>query len=106
MEYDFKSHVASDVGIDQKFLSADKFETQQCLNTISSWTDDNLMRLNAGKCDYMIFSRSEEDFATRLTVNGYKLDRVSVSKILGVWISDDLSWSRNSTEICKAVNAD
>ena len=59
------------------------------------------MKLNAGKCDYMIFSRSREDFATRLKVNGAKLDRVSVSKLLGVWISDDLSWSRNSTEICK-----
>ena len=58
------------------------------------------MKLNAGKCDYRIFSRSREDFATRLKVNGAKLDRVSVSKLLGVWINDDLSWSRNSTEIC------
>ena len=58
------------------------------------------MKLNAGTCDYMIFSRSREDFATQLKVNGAKLDRVSVSKLLGVWINDDLSWSRNSTEIC------
>ena len=93
MEYDFKSHVASDVGIDQKFLPADRFETQECLDTISTWTDDHLMKLNAGKCDYMIFSRSEEDFATRLKVNGAKLERVSVSKLLGVWIRDDLPWS-------------
>ena len=49
----------------------------------------------------MIFSRSEQDFSTRLTVNGTKLERVEVSKILGLYISDDLSWSRNCTEICK-----
>ena len=59
------------------------------------------MKLNAAKCDYMVFSRSEEDFATRLTINDTKLDRVSESQLLGVWISDDLSWSRNCTEICK-----
>ena len=57
--------------------------------------------MNAKKCEYMIFSRSEQDFATRLTVNGTKLDRVKVTKILGVHISDDLSWSKNCTEICK-----
>ena len=28
------------------------------------------------------------------------LERVKVSKILGVWIDDDLSWSRNCQEIC------
>ena len=59
------------------------------------------MKLNAAKCDDMIFSRSEENFATRLTINSKKLDRVTESKLLGVWISDDLSWSRNCTEICK-----
>ena len=34
VEYYFKSHVASDVGIDQKFLPADRFETNECLDTI------------------------------------------------------------------------
>ena len=101
VEYDFHSHVASDVGIGQTYLPPNNFETQECLNTISRWTDDNLMKLNAAKCEYMVFSRSEENFATRLAINGTNLDRVHVSKILGVWISDDLSWSRNSAEICK-----
>ena len=36
VEYYFKSHVASDVGIDQKFLPADRFETHECLDTIST----------------------------------------------------------------------
>ena len=58
----------------------------------------------------MICSRSEEDFATRLTVNETKLDRVNVSKILGVWVRDDLSWSTHCSEkskqayICKPFN--
>ena len=101
VDYDFKSHVATDVGTKQKFLPIENYEMQNSLNKISRWTDENLKKLNANKCDYMIFSRSEQDFSTRLTINGTKLDRAEVSKILGVWISDDLSWSRHCTEICK-----
>ena len=100
IEYDFHQHVASDVGIDDKFLPAENFQTQDNLDSISNWTKDNLMRINEEKCNYMVFSRSEEQFATRLSVNNAKLDRVSECKILGLYISDNLSWSRNCREIC------
>lgn len=73
---------------------------QDNLNTISTWTTDNMMRLNPVKSNYMIISRSTEDFATRLSVNNDIIDRVGASKILGVWIEDNLSWSRNCKEIC------
>jgi hypothetical protein len=59
------------------------------------------MKLNAAKCSYMVFTRSEEKFATRLSVNGKVMDHVAVSKLLGVWISEDLSWSKNCQEICR-----
>ena len=58
------------------------------------------MRLNEAKCNYMIFTRTKEDFATRLTINNVNLERKSVNKILGVWISEDMTWSRNCQEIC------
>ena len=99
-DYDFHQHVASDVGIDQTFLPASNYGMQDNLDFISNWTSENLMLLNEDKCNYMIFSRSKEDFATRLSVNNVKIDRVNASKILGVWIDDNLSWSRNCKEIC------
>ena len=34
-------------------------------------------------------------------MNEENLDRISVTKLLGVWIQDDLSWSRNCKEICR-----
>ena len=40
-------------------------------------------------------------FATRLTMNNKYLERLNVSKILGVWISEDGSWSKNTQEILK-----
>ena len=85
----------------QANLPADTFPTQDHLNFVSNWTTENLMKLNEDKCNYMIFSRAKEDFVTRLTVNNTKLDQVHVSKILGVWVSQDLSWDKNTTEMCK-----
>ena len=58
------------------------------------------MLLNEEKSNYMVFSRSQEDFVTRLTLNNTKLERLNASKILGVWITEDLTWSRNTKEIC------
>ena len=59
------------------------------------------MKLNAAKSNFMIFTRTKEEFTTRLEVNGQNLDRVSVTKLLGVWIQEDLSWSKNCQEICR-----
>ena len=101
VEYNFFEHVASDVGIDDKYLPSSNYQTQEHLNFISNWTSQNLMRLNEAKSNYMVFSRSKEKFATRLSINSVKLDRISVTKLLGVWIAEDMSWSRNSQEICK-----
>ena len=101
VEYDFHQHVASDIGIDMQYLPATSYSTQDQLNSISDWTHNNLMKLNEAKSNYMIFTRTKESFATRLTVNDVYLDRKSVTQLLGVWISEDLSWSRNCQEICR-----
>ena len=99
-EYNFKSHVASDIGTHQVYLPPDRYQTQNTLVTISCWTDNNLMQLNPDKCYYMIFSRSEVDFATRLSVNNKIIDQKHATKLLGVWLEDTMSWSRNCKELC------
>ena len=83
------------------YLPAETYETQNQLNYISNWTDANLMKLNEAKCNYLVFTRTRENFATRLTVNDVYLERTTVTKLLGVWISEDMSWDRNCKEICK-----
>ena len=70
--YNFSEHVASDIGIDQLYLPASSYETQQQLDSISEWTDVYLMRLNEAKSNYMIFSRNKLNFSTRLCLNGKK----------------------------------
>ena len=59
------------------------------------------MKLNEQKCNYMIFSRSQSKFATRLKINDINLDRIQSTKVLGVWVSEDLSWAKNCQEICR-----
>ena len=99
-QYNFHEHVPSDMPADHLYLHPSTFNTQARLDSISEWTDTNLMKLNTAKSNYMIFSRSIEEVATRLTLNGVNLEQVHVSKILGLWISEDLSWSRNTKETC------
>ena len=93
--------MASDIGISQKYLPTMNFNTQEHINYIENWTQENMMKLNEVKSNYLVFSRSKEPFATRLTMNSVTLERKSVTKILGMWISEDLSWSKNCQEIAK-----
>ena len=93
--------MASDIGLDQKFLANDKYQTQATLDSIAEWTKVNLMKLNEKKCNYMIFSRSHTKFTTRLKVNDHKIEQQEITKLLWIWISQDMSWTKNCQEICR-----
>ena len=53
----------------------------------------------------MVFSRSEKEFATRLTINGRTIDRVEETKLVGMWVTTWLDWEKNTREICKKAYA-
>ena len=99
-EYDFKQHVASDIGIGQKFLDPRSCKMQENLNTIATWTDENLMQLNEEKSNYIIFTKARHDFASILTLNNKLLERKKVTKLVGVWLEEKGGWARNTAEIC------
>ena len=48
-----------------------------------------------------MFSKYKETFATRLTINGKNCDRFDDILHLGVWITEELSWDKKISEICK-----
>ena len=104
-EYDFHQHVASDIATDSLYLPPDSYGTQDSLNFITNWTRENLMTLNEKKCSYMTFSRSDTSFSTRLQVNNHNLEKITETKLLGVWLNEDLTWAKNCTEICKKAFA-
>ena len=102
-DYDFQSHVASDIPIDTPFLPPGTFGTQSCLDNIADWITDNMMKINHDKSNYIVFSRSKQEFSTRLNIENIKLDRETEIKMLGVWLTEDMRWSKNTKEICKKV---
>ena len=104
-EYNFHQHVASDIGVGQQYLSPSKYGMQDKLNTIATWTEENLMKLNEEKSNYIIFSKAREEFAARLTLNGKLLERKKVTKIVGVFLEEKGGWAKNTAEICKSAYA-
>ena len=58
--YNFRNHVASDVGIGQKYLPNENFQSQSYLDQIEKWTQANKMKLNVGKSKVMIFNFADD----------------------------------------------
>ena len=52
--YNFKNHVASDIGVHGQYLPTENAQSQHYLDNISKWTEDRQMVLNATKTKYMV----------------------------------------------------
>ena len=64
--YNVKNHVPCDIGVDHLFISTGSLCTQTYINSISQWTDKNLMLLNADKSNYLLITRAAGDYSTLL----------------------------------------
>ena len=94
--YNFRQHVASDVGIDDSFLPSANLNAQKSLDTLESWTNLNKMKLNDKKTNYMVFNFTENmQFTTRLYLENTLLESVKETKLLGTKITTDLKWHKN-----------
>ena len=87
--------------MDQLYLPSHQLETQVNLNKIAQWTDNNLMKLKESKTNYIVYTRSRQDFAPRLTVNNEYIERHKHIKLLGVWLQEDSGWEKHIRETCK-----
>ena len=100
--YNFKYHVASDIGVEQKFLPSENIQSQVYLNGIETWTDDMKMKLNVKKSKVIIFNFTENyQFSTRLYLENTLLEIISETKLLGTIISSDLKWVKNTEMLVK-----
>ena len=100
-DYDTWRNVPSDVGIEEQFLPPGSFNMQTTLDHITDWTAENKMLLNPTKSSFTIFSRSHENFTTRLLLNNQSIDRKSVFKLCGVYFTENLTWAENTNQICR-----
>ena len=100
--YNFKNHVASDIGQNQKYLPSENILSQQYLNKIETWTEANKMKLNVRKSNVMIFNFTDDfQFSTRLYLENTLLEIISDTKLLGTVISSDLKWHKNTEMLVK-----
>ena len=96
--FNSRAQVPSDQVVDQFFIPPENIKSQESLNQISDWIQKSEMKLNPDKTKYMIFNfcRSAQ-FQTRLHLNNSMIEQVNQTRLLGVLISDDLTWHANTT---------
>ena len=101
--YNCKLQVPSDINIDHnQYLPPQNIQSQAYLNKISEWTDDHQMRLNPDKSKFMVVNFTDNyQFNTRLSLDDKLMEQVSETRLLGVTISDNLTWHSNTDLIVK-----
>jgi hypothetical protein len=68
--YNFRNHVASDIGTDQLFLPSGNVESQQFMDNICEWTNLQKMKLNENKSKVMVFNCTRMfQFLARIHLN-------------------------------------
>jgi DNA-binding transcriptional regulator of glucitol operon len=78
---------------------------QQHLDNFECWAAQNNMKLNPKKCATMKVSFLKNDQSEPpLTISNVPLQDVEVTKILGVYVSANLKWDKQVTEILKKAN--
>ena len=106
VSYNFRQHVASDVGIHNQFISREKTETQSVVDSVNNWTNNQKMKLNGSKTKYMIVNFTYNyQFNTRIFLDNEILDCIEQIRLLGVEFREDLSWKANTHSITRKAFA-
>jgi len=88
-------------------------ELESALNTeladLHEWLNVNKLSLNIAKTELMLIG-SRQRLATTIghsitvQIKGYEIDRVPHTNSLGVFIDQNLSWSKHVNEIAKIIS--
>jgi hypothetical protein len=104
--FNLKQSVPADIPLHNQFISADNLKSQDWLNEINRWTEDQKMIINEKKTKTMIFNFTEKyQFTTRLQLKNKNIDVINSTRLLGTILSNDLCWDLNTANIVKKANA-
>ena len=90
-----------DTTVHESFSQPVQSSLQNSTDTILNWSSTNQMKLNASKTKEMLvcFKRKPEVIPP-IVIENQPIERVSVTKLLGVNISANLSWNEHVDTIC------
>ena len=100
--FNMKAQVPNDILDTGLYVPKENLETQKHINDIQKWTENQQMVLNEDKTKNMLFNFSKNhQFTTRLTLNGKNIKLVKDMKLLGVIVTNDLKWHKNTKHVVK-----
>ena len=70
------------------------------LAKIDRWFKVNKLSLNVSKTNYMVFTNRRKNVKCPLKINGTEIEKVTISKFLGVYIVEKLSWKAHLEKVC------
>ena len=74
------------------------------LDKLSVWFAVNKLSLNVDKTNYMIFDNRKVPSDLHVSINGTNIERVNVTKFLGVLIDCNLSWKDQINNVSKKLS--
>ena len=104
--FNIKQQVPSDIPTHNQFIPAEHLASQDWLDDIDQWTENQKMIINEKKTKTMIINFTENfKFTTRLKLKDENVEVVTSTKLLGTMVQDDLKWDLNTSTIVKKANA-
>ena len=101
-----KHQVPSDLPEHGQSIPSQNLKSQEYLEKINTWTENQKIKINESKTKIMIFNFTNNyQFTTRIQLNNVNVDVVSETKLLGTYITNDLKWDKNTYELIKKANA-
>ena len=88
----------------KQILKGEFNNLQEDLDILKVFTSDKLLRIKEKKTNVIKFNFSRNnDFPPELAIGGFsnQLEVISETKLLGIILTNDLKWTRNTEYICK-----
>lgn len=74
------------------------------LDRLNIWFAVNKLSLNVSKTNFIIFGNRKFNENLRITINEFEIERVYVTKFLGVLIDHKLNWKHHIENICTKIS--
>lgn len=89
-----------DVTLSEMLAKQEPSSMQSVMNDVIKWSTTNLMKINERKTKEMLVGTLNRNPPPTLYIDSQPIERVSAFKLLGITISDSLSWEENVSNIC------